>query len=90
MSSPDTAAREDGRAGEPDPRITLQDCMRAAFAAALRDDLAERDRWCAIAETAFANGTEAGADSMPLGTPIAEAALRSTPGAGPSKGHRRG
>ncbi|MGU3417704.1 hypothetical protein [Methylobacterium sp. D54C] len=60
---------------QPDPRITLQDCLRAAFAATLRGDYVERDRWCAIAETAFATGTEAGAESMPLNTPISEAAL---------------
>jgi hypothetical protein len=33
--------------------FTVEDCLAAAFQALLRGDLAERDRLCALATTAF-------------------------------------
>lgn len=46
--------------------ITVEDCLRGAFAALLRGDTDERDRLCAMAERAFPDSQE----SIPGDTPV--------------------
>ncbi len=51
-------------------KITIDDCMKAAFQALLRGDTAERDRLCHAAATAFC-----GRESVPADTPVDLASL---------------
>jgi hypothetical protein len=46
--------------------ITVRDLLQAAFNALLRDDLAERDRLCAVLERMWPKGAE----EIPNDTPI--------------------
>lgn len=46
--------------------LTIEDCLRNAFAATLKGDYKERDNWCAMAEKGF-DGT---GNDMPANTPI--------------------
>ena len=48
--------------------ITVGDVLKAAFNALLVDDLAERDRLCAVLERAWPKGAEG--EEIPLDTPI--------------------
>ncbi len=43
--------------------ITVEDCMKGAFSALLRGDLAERDRLCELATTAFKDRESVAADA---------------------------
>lgn len=46
--------------------ITIGDLLKAAWLALMEDNLAERDRLCAVLERAWPHGV----DSIPLDTPI--------------------
>ena len=63
--------------------ITMGDVLRAAWQALMDDNLAERDRLCAVLERVWPQGVEA----IPIDTPIptevwVEILPRGTPGSG--------